>query len=126
MGDRPVSWLTEDGILCHDLTGYRHLSMDLIRYLSRQHVLLTDGRPARVMVLADDLLTVDFEVQLFASRAWVSKLIASLAVVCHSFVIQHLTSMFISYHAPSYPVRVFTCRQEAEDWSRSVTEPDKR
>ena len=121
--DRPASWLTEEGILYHDLKGYRHLSMDLMRYLSRQHLTITHGKPARVLVLADDLLTVDFEAQLFASHSRSSLLTQAIAIVSHSFVIRHVVSTFVSYHAPVYPVRVFDSQCQAENWLRGNDNP---
>lgn len=121
--DRPASWLTEEGILYHDLKGYRHLSMDLMRYLSRQHLTITHGKPARVLVLADDLLTVDFEAQLFASHSRSSLLTQAIAIVSHSFVIRHVVSTFVSYHAPVYPVRVFESQCQAENWLRGNDNP---
>ena len=121
--DRPASWLTEEGILYHDLKGYRHLSIDLMRYLSRQHLTITHGKPARVLVLADDLLTVDFEAQLFASHSRSSLLTQAIAIVSHSFVIRHVVSTFVSYHAPVYPVRVFDSQCQAENWLRGNDNP---
>ncbi len=119
----PDSWLTEEGILYHNLKGYRHLSMDLMRYLSRQHLSITHGRPARVLVLADDLLTIDFEAQLFASHSRSSRLTQAIAIVSHSFVIRHVVSSFVSYHAPVYPVRVFDNQCQAEHWLKGDDNP---
>lgn len=113
---RPNTHLCGNGIVCHDLNGFSNLTMDLVRLMHQEHVRVA-GRHARpVLLLADSVLTVEFQVQLFASHPDLQRSVRALAIVGSSFMLRHLTSMFLSYHAPDYPVRRFDHRDEAEAW----------
>ena len=118
--DQPHSWMTEDGVLVHDLKGFGHLNMALIRQLTRQHNDLTGGAAASVLVLAEELKTIDFDVQRLVSRSRESNLISALSVVCDSFMVAQLSRTLVEHHQPVYPMRVFVNREEAEAWLRSV------
>lgn len=118
--DQPHSWMTEDGVLVHDLKGFGHLNMALIRRLTSQHNSLTGGTSASVLVLAEELKTIDFDVQRLVSRSRSSHLISALAVVCDSFMVTQLSRTLVEYHQPVYPMSVFDNREEAETWLRSV------
>lgn len=115
-GQKPRTWLGEDGIVYHDLSGVSHLSADLMTYLLNQRVAITGRRSTDVIMIAENVLTVDFEVQLLASNPQVLKLTNSIAIVGSSFMLRHLTSMFLSYHAPVYPVARFDSIAEAQAW----------
>lgn len=112
----PVSSLTETGIVCHDLTGFSHITMDLVRQLYRQRLRLVGSGRRPLLLLAQDILTVEFQVQLYASHPDLQRNVTALAIVGNSFMLRHLTSMFLSYHAPDYPVQLFDTRAEAEAW----------
>ena len=109
-----------DGIAVHDLSGFSHLSLELMHQLYRQRLYLADPIPAYVMLLAKDVLTVDFEVQLHASNPKVQRVTKAIAIVGSSFMLEHLTSMFLSYHAPAYPVKRFDTEADAVCWLNQV------
>ncbi|MAD45200.1 MAG: hypothetical protein CMI02_15240 [Oceanospirillaceae bacterium] len=114
--EKPRTWLGSNGIIYHDLKGFSHLTLDLIRYLNTAHLRINDTSPKPVLMLAADVLTMDFEVQVFASHPRVLGAISAIAVVGDSFMLRHLTSMFLSYHKPAYPVMLFPSRADAEAW----------
>lgn len=118
---QPQTYLTEDGVVCHDLTGFSHLTMDLVRQLYRQHIRLRGAQPARIMLLANDVLTVEFQVQLYASHPDLQRSIKALAIVGNAFMAKHLYSMFVSYHPPEYPVKQFDEQAQAEVWLGGVS-----
>lgn len=125
---RPRTSLGEAGVVCHDLQGFSDLTMDLVRLMHQEHIRVA-GRHARpVLLLANDILTVEFQVQLFASHPDLQRSIRALAIVGTSFMLRHLTSMFLSYHAPDYPVKRFDTREEAQQWlaGRLASGADKR
>lgn len=100
----------------HDLTGISHLSLGFMKNLMHERSRLSQGRPTSVIMVAPDVLTIDFEVQLVASDVEVQRLTRAMAIVGDSFMLRHLTSMFLSYHAPAYPVQRFSCEQDALRW----------
>ena len=113
---RPKTWKGANGIVYHDLSGFGHLSLDLVSILHQEHIRVAGAGAHTILLLAQDVLTVDFEVQIFASNPQVQASVGSLAIVGSSFMLRHLTSMFLSYHRPYYPVERFDCREDAEAW----------
>lgn len=113
---KPQTWRGENGIVYHDMGGFSHLTLDLVSYMHTGHLRLTGRQAVPVILLAEDLLTVDFEVQIFASHPDVLNSVSTLAIVGSSFMLRHLTAMFLSYHQPVYPVQRFDSRTEAEAW----------
>ncbi len=89
----------ENDIVVHDLSGISHLSLELMRTLYKQRVHRVGKSPKSVAIIASDVLTVDFEVQIYASNPLVQASTKAVAVIGDSFMLQHLTSMFLSYHA---------------------------
>jgi len=67
-------------------------------------------------MLAKDILTMDFEVQVYASHPNVLNAVSAVAIVGDSFMLRHLTSMFLSYHQPGYPLELFSSQDAAEEW----------
>ena len=106
----------ENNTVVHDLSGISHLSLELMRTLYKQRVHKVGKSPKSVVIIASDVLTVDFEVQIYASNPLVQASTLAVAVIGDSFMLQHLTSMFLSYHAPSYPVRLFGHIDDAMQW----------
>lgn len=117
---KPQTWLGENGIVYHDLNGFSHLTIELVRFMHNSRRRVAGRRRLPVLMLAQDILTVDFEVQLFASHPDLLRSTSALAVVGNSFMLRHLTSMFLSYHAPAYPVQRFDLRDDAESWLAGI------
>jgi len=115
VGNAPVCRI-EGNIVIHDLSGFSHLSLELMHTLYKQRIKLAGQNPRSVIIIADDVLTVDFEVQLHASNPKVQASTSAIAVVGDSFMLKHLTSMFLSYHAPAYPVELFSSLESAKSW----------
>ena len=117
---KPGTWQGSNGIIYHDLRGFSHLTLDIVRYLNNAHHRICSHKKTPVLMLASDVLTMDFEVQVFASHPRVLDAISAIAVVGGSFMLRHLTSMFLSYHQPVYPVQLFSSQEEAEQWLLSA------
>ena len=113
---KPDVWLGEDKIVYADLRGIRHLSLELVQFVYRERRRLASKEKLPLLLLAKDLLTIDFEVQLFASRPDTQFLTTALAIVGQSFMLKHFVSVFVSYHAPDYPVELFDNQSEACEW----------
>lgn len=121
---KPLSrtWIDRGGLVCHDLTGCSHLSQELMQGLFSERLRITNGRKCLVMIIAKNVLTVDFEVQLHASDPRLLLVTEGMAIVGDSFMIRHLTSMFLSYHAPGYPVERFDTEDDAKLWLQGLRE----
>lgn len=120
--NRCRTWMNEDGLVCHDLTSFSHLTQELMQSLFRERVRIAQGRKCPVMIIAKNVLTVDFEVQLHASDSQLLMVTEGIAIVGDSFMIRHLTSMFLSYHAPGYPVKRCDTEEEAKEWLMNLRE----
>lgn len=116
------TWMIDDSFVCHDLTGFSHLTKELMQTLFRERVNVAQGRKCPVMIIAKNVLTVDFEVQLQASDPRLLLATDGIAIVGDSFMLRHLTSMFLSYHAPGYLVQRFDTEEEAKVWLMSLRE----
>ena len=119
--EKPKVWLGEDGIVYNDLSGFRHLTISLAQYLYRERRRLSGKRKTPVLVLAADLLTIDFEVQVFASRPNMAYWTSAMAIVGDSFMLRHFVSMFVSYHDPAFPVELFCAHDEAQFWLQGLS-----
>lgn len=113
---KPAVWLGDDGIVYNDLSGFRHLTLDMVRYLHNERLRLTQRSTYPLLLLAADVLTLDFEVQVYASRPDLQHWTSAMAVVGDSFMLRHLVSMYVSYHPPSYPLQLFSELQPAREW----------
>lgn len=113
---KPDVWLGDDKIVYADLRGIRHLNLDLVQFIYRERRHLARHERLPLILLAKDLLTIDFEVQLFASRPDMQFLTTAVAIVGKSFMLRHFVSVFVSYHAPDYPVALFDSHSDACEW----------
>lgn len=113
---KPDISLFGNNIVICDLTGFRHLSVDLVRYIHNERMRQTNRKQHAVLLLVPDLLTLDFEAQIFASRPDLQQWTEAMAVVGDSFMLRHLVSMYASYHAPGYPLELFTKEELALEW----------
>jgi hypothetical protein len=113
---KPAVWRADDGVVFVDLSGFRHLNSDQVRFIHNARLRVSGRQPHPLLVLAGDLLTVDFDVQLFAARPDLQHWTEAMAIVGNSFMLRHLVSMFTSYHPPRYPVRLFDTEGQALQW----------
>ena len=116
---KPDVWL-DDGIVYADLRGSRHLTPEMVRYIYAQRRRLAGRRRLPMLLLAREILTIDFEVQLLASRPDWQYLTTAIAIVGESFMLKHFVTVFTSYHAPDYPVAFFTASTEAVAWLTEI------
>lgn len=123
---KPDVWIGDDNIVYADLRGFRHLTLDLVHYIHRQRRRLASQKRMPLLLLAKDILTIDFEVQLYASHPDMQLATQALAIVGDSFMLRHIVSVFVSYHAPDYPVALFSDQNDACEWLGIEKSNDKQ
>lgn len=120
MSIRTNSWLGEDGIIYHDLSGMVNLTKDIIEDLRvRREELIPNTDSHYVITLLDGVLSVDFEAQEYLSHHLFTKKIRASAFVGSGFLFEHMTSMFFWYHHPSYQVERFYSLEKAQTWMQN-------
>lgn len=113
---KPDVEIMRDNIVRVDLCGFRHLGMDQVRFIHNERMRKGGCKPQAILLIASDILTIDFEVQIFASRPDLILRTSSLAIVGDSFMLRHFVALFMSYHAPAYPVELFADEDSAMAW----------
>ncbi|HHJ14160.1 MAG TPA: hypothetical protein ENJ79_07245 [Gammaproteobacteria bacterium] len=114
---KPSIWLGEDGIVRIRFPDNFHLSLGAVQGLNHSHrELSTERRP--VLVHADSVASADYEAQRFASDPLVTEVVSAMAIIVRSVFTRALADLFMKFHRPPYPTRVFTSENEALDWLR--------
>ncbi len=111
-------WLEEDGILRIKYPDNFHITMDVMESIYQQHVeITTDKRP----ILADcgSVASVDYDAQQFVSTDKAAVLTTALAVVVKSAFTRAMGEMFMMFHKPPYPTRMFQRKEDALEWLRT-------
>lgn len=111
------SWLGEDGIVYHDLSGMVELTKETIEELRvRREELVPNSDAHYVITLLNGVLSIDFEAQEYLSNDLFKNKIQALAFVGSGFLFEHLTSMFFCYHPQTYQVERFFSLEQAQLW----------
>lgn len=108
-------WLEQDGILRIKYPENFHITMDVMESIYQQHVeITTDKRP----ILADcgSVASVDYDAQQFVSTDKAAVLTTALAVVVKSAFTRAMGEMFMMFHKPPYPTRMFQRKEDALEW----------
>jgi hypothetical protein len=111
-------WLEEDGIVRIKYPDNFHITMDVMESIFEQHVqITTDKRP----ILADcgSVASVDYDAQQFVSADKAAVLTTALAVVVKSAFTRAMGEMFMMFHKPPYPTRMFQRKEDALEWLRT-------
>jgi hypothetical protein len=111
-------WLEEDGIVRIKYPDNFHITMDVMESIFEQHVqITTDKRP----ILADcgSVASVDYDAQEFVSTDKAVALTTALAVVVKSAFTRAMGEMFMMFHKPPYPTRMFQRKEDALEWLRT-------
>jgi len=108
--------LGSDGILSIDFRNCDRVTLDIIRDAHQQHLALCPDRAVPVMLIGYQVGGVDYDAQRFGSSPSVRRAVSSMALVARSFLERHLARLFLTYHRPPYPVRVFEDEATARAW----------
>jgi hypothetical protein len=115
----PRAELADDGIVRVDYGNCGTLTLGVMRDVHAQRQRLS-GSKLPVLLCANHVVGVEYDAQRFACSAAVCAITAAVAIVVRSFLQRHLVEMFLAYHRPPYPTRLFRTEEEALDWLRSL------
>lgn len=114
----PLATLHGDGIMQIDFSPCDRVSLEVVQYGNARHRELRPGIKSPVLLTAGKVGILEYRAQRFASSPEVCEVTAAIAIVTRSFLERHLAKMFLVYHRPPYPTRVFSDEIEARVWLR--------
>jgi hypothetical protein len=111
-------WLAEDGIVRIKYPDNFHITMDVMESVYEQHVqITTDKRP--ILADCESVASVDYDAQQFVSTDKATALTSALAVVVKSAFTRAMGEMFMLFHKPPYPTRMFHREDDALAWLKT-------
>ena len=112
-------WLGDDGIVRIVYPQDCELTLDVMQAVHQQHIeITTDKRP--LLVHAESIASAEYEAQQFASRDDVVELVSAMAIIVKSVFTRAMADLFMKFHKPPYPTRVFNDEESAIRWLREV------
>lgn len=117
-------WLDEDGILHIRYPQDFNLTLDVMERVHEQRLEIID-EPCPVLVYADTVAAAEYEAQQFASREDVAALVLGMAVIVKSVFTRAMADLFMRFHKPPYPFRLFRDEESALLWLRQYL-PDRQ
>ncbi|MFQ5642668.1 MAG: hypothetical protein ACE5FQ_03110 [Thiogranum sp.] len=108
-------WLGGDGIVRIRYPQNFNLTLQVMQEINRQHrQITTDKRP--VLVYAESVAAAEYEAQQFASTEQAVELATCMAIIVKSFFTRAMADLFMKFHKPPYPTRVFNDEKDALQW----------
>jgi len=116
--DPPTAEVTlgADGILVVDFRNCERVTLPVMEAVHADHLRLIPHHKVPVLVRGHHVSSVDYAAQRFGSSPAVNQVVSALALVVQSFLERHLARLFLMYHRPAYPVRVFEDEAMARNW----------
>jgi len=121
----PLVTLHTDGIVQINYSPCDRITLDVVRHGNARHRELRPECKSPVLLTAGRVGNVEYRAQRFASTPEVCDVTAAIAIVTRSFLERHLAKMFLMYHRPPFPTRVFSAEHEARAWLRGFLPPPK-
>ena len=111
----PKVWLGDDGIMRVDYSQCQGITLATYKSSYEQRLAISTER-LPVLLIGKRVGFVEHEALRFASSDEVCSITAALGLLAGSFLEKHLGQMFIAYHMPPYPTRLFTSEEEVLAW----------
>lgn len=111
----PEVWLEEDGILRIQYPQNFDLTLTAAQSMFERSLTVASRR-SPVLIYADTLVSAEYEAQRFASQSAVVEAVAGMAILVRTFFSRALAELFVRFHEPPYPIRIFQDEQAALDW----------
>lgn len=112
---QPQVWLSEEGILKVRYPANFQLTLAGMEEVHRQRMEITSV-PLPLLVYAESVASAEYEAQQFASREDVAVLVTAMAIIVKSAFTRAMAELFMRFHRPPYPTRVFRDEQPALTW----------
>lgn len=114
-------YLTEDGILVYDYGDHPRLSSAVLReafHRFEQQIApaYPPGTRFPALVETSKMLNMSYNAARYCSSDEVVAATSAMAYVPKTFLEKNLVQMFVWYHNPPYPFKVFNSREEALEW----------
>lgn len=113
-----IMTLDGEGIMVVDFRHCERVTLSIIEAAHARHLELCPDRKVPVLMRGDHVSSVEYAAQRFGSSPSVCRVFAAMALVVSSFLERHLARMFLMYHRPPYPTRVFDDEEVARNWLR--------
>jgi len=111
----PKVWLGEDGILRVEYPQDFDLTLEAMLFVYRQCLGLTrKKRP--VLVYAETVASAEYEAQQFVCNERAGVLVGGMAIIVKSVFTRALGDLFMRFHQPPYPARIFSDEGDAIEW----------
>lgn len=111
----PRIWLGDDGIMRIGFPQDYHFKLEDIQDLNRQHREISSVcRP--LLVYAESVAAAEHGAQQFASSKEAVEVVSAMAIIVRSFFTRALADIFMRFHKPPYPTRVFASEADALVW----------
>jgi hypothetical protein len=120
----PSVSLGEDGILRVRYPQNCHLTLDIMEQVHRRHLEIT-RTPCPLLVYAESVASAEYDAQQFASREDVAALVTGMGIIVKSVFTRAMAELFMRFHKPPYPTRVFRDEQSALEWLVQFLPEDK-
>jgi hypothetical protein len=111
----PEVWLEEDGILRIQCPQNFDLTLAAAQSIFETGLTVANSS-SPVLVYADTLVSAEYEAQRFVSESAVVEVVSGMAILARTFFARALVDLFMRFHVPPYPTRVFQDEQVALGW----------
>ena len=111
----PKVWLGKDGILRVQFPQVFNLTLEVMELVHRKRLELM-ATPCPLLIYADTVASAEYEAQQFASREDVAELITVMGIIVRSVFTRAMSEIFMRFHRPPYPTRIFKDEQPALEW----------
>jgi len=125
MDHKPDIWIEEPGIVCIDFGPDCDVTFESVKYAHEEHKRLRPGR-SPVLLYVQTVAAADYDAQEFASDPAVNEIVSAMAIVVQSFFARTLADLFLTFHKPSYPTRMFRDDQSAREWLKQFVEQGRQ
>ncbi len=122
MDSRPRVWVDGSGIVCIDFGPDCDVTLESVRYAHAEHRRLRPGK-SPVLLHVETVSAADYDAQEFASDPSVSEVVSAMAIVVQSFFARTLADLFLKFHKPAYPTRLFQDERSARAWLDQYVQP---
>ncbi len=123
MSDSEVQvWLGDDGILRVRYPKNCHLTLELMQEVHRRHLEII-REPCPLLVHAESVAAAEYEAQQFASSEGVAALVTAMGIIVKSAFTRAMGDLFMRYHKPPYPTKIFQDELSALQWLARFNAP---
>lgn len=105
----------DDGILRVQYPQNCHLTLALMEKFHQKRLDVC-SEPCALLVHAETVASAEYEAQQFASHEEVAPLVLAMGIIVKSVFTRAMSELFMRFHKPPYPTRVFTEERAALEW----------